>query len=256
MHDVGVLDSCYWLVPFTVANVILLPVRSLTSYTTTFIPSIGIKTEHPLEQTFPPRATTSHTIMSDLPLLPNGLAPPSARRRLVPGQQAIETLMLELNLSVPNERQLAAFARIQEAYAASQAHLNPEFFTPVIVDLDTVLFNGWLSDYMLISWESITGTPCCLSGEPSKESPYEIDRSGNSRLRVRFAVYPSGPREQTWGVILHEMLHAYLDLMSEWRGLKQPHGPLFGPACTAMVRRLALGGLKVHDLDQGAGLTA
>jgi hypothetical protein len=37
--------------------------------------------------------------MSDLPLLPNGLAPPSARRRLVPGQQAIEILMLELNLS-------------------------------------------------------------------------------------------------------------------------------------------------------------
>lgn len=164
--------------------------------------------------------------------------------------------MLELSLSVPNDRQLAAFARIQEAYATSQEHLHPEFFAPVITDLDTVLFNGWLSDYMLISWEQMTGTPCCLSGKPSKESPYEIDRSGASRLRVRFAIYPSGSREQTWGSILHEMLHAYLDLMSEWRGLKQPHGPLFGSACTTMVRRLALGGLKVHDLDQGAGLTA
>jgi hypothetical protein len=191
--------------------------------------------------------------MSDLPLLPNGLAPPSARRRLVPGQQAIEILMLELNLSVLNERQLAAFARIQEAYATSQGHLNPEFFAPVVADLDTVLFNGWLSDYILISWKDGTGTPCCLSRKPSKESPYEADRSGRSRLRVRFTIYPTGPREQTWGGILHEMLHAYLDLMSEWRGLKQPHGPLFGSACTAMVRRLALRGLKVHHVASGAG---
>lgn len=194
--------------------------------------------------------------MSDLPLLHNGLAPPSARRRLVPGQQAIETLMLELSLSIPNERQLAAFTRIQEAYAMSQEHLDPDFFTPVITDLDTVLFNGWLNDYMLISWESMTGRPCCLSGRPSTQPPYETDRSGSERLRVRFAIYTSGPREHTWGGILHEMLHAYLDLMSEWRGLKQPHGPLFGSACTAMVQRLALGGLKVHHLDQGAGLTA
>jgi hypothetical protein len=160
---------------------------------------------------------------------------------------------MELNLSVPNERQLAAFARIQAAYATSQEHLNPEFLTPVITDLDTVLFNGWLSEYMLISWESMTGRPCCLSGKPGKASPYETDRSGDSRLRVRFAIYPSGPREQTWGGILHEMLHAYLDLMSEWRGLKQPHGPLFGSACTAMVQMLALNGFKLHHVDCGAG---
>ena len=145
----------------------------------------------------------------------------------MPGQQAIETLMLELNLSVPDDRKLAAFVRIQEAYAISQEHLNPKFFAPVIADLDAVLFNGWLKDYMLISWESMTGTPCCLSNKPSTQPPYEQGPSGSSRLRVRFAIYPSGPREQTWGGILHEMLHAYLEMMSEWQGLKQPHWPLF-----------------------------
>ena len=161
--------------------------------------------------------------------------------------------MLELNLSIPNDRNLAAFARIQAAYATSQEHLNPEFLAPVIADLDTVLFNGWLSDYLLVSWESMTGTPCCLSNKPNTQPPYEQSPSGNPRLRVRLAIYPSGPKEQTWGGILHEMLHAYLDLMSEWQGLKQPHGPFFSAACTAMVRRLALGGLKVHHVDSGAG---
>jgi hypothetical protein len=161
--------------------------------------------------------------------------------------------MLELNLSIPNDRNLAAFARIQEAYAMSQTNLNPEFFEPVIADLDAVLFNGWLSDYMLIGWETMTGTPCCLSNKPRTQPPYEQSPSGSSKLRIRFAIYSSGPREQTWGGILHEMLHAYLDLISEWQGLKQPHGPLFSTACTAMVRRLALGGLKVHHVDSGAG---
>jgi hypothetical protein len=187
--------------------------------------------------------------MSDLPLLPSGLAPPFARRRLVPGQQACETLISELNLSTPNDWHLAAFARIQEAYAISQPHLNPDFFAPVISDLDAVLFNGRLSEYMLISWENISGTPCCLSSKPTSQPPYETSRSGSSRLRVPLAIYPSGPREMTWGGILHEMLHAYFDLMSEWHGLKQPHGPLFGAACTAVVRRLALEGLKVHHVD-------
>ena len=134
----------------------------------------------------------------------------------------------------------------------SQSYLNSEFFAPVIADLDAILFNGWLSDYM-ITWESITGTPCCLSNKPSTQKPHEKDPSGGSKLRVRLAIYSSGPKEQTWGGILHEMLHSYLDLMSEWHGLKQPHGPLFSAACTAMVRRLALPGLEVSHVDGGAG---
>lgn len=193
--------------------------------------------------------------MSDLPLLPSGLAPPSERRRrLVPGQQACENLMLRFNLSVPNDQQIAAFERIREAYKASQSHLNPGFFAPVIADLDTVLFDGLLNSYMLVGWEDMTSTPCCLSVKPSAHPPYATSRYGSERLRVRFAIHPSGPREQTWRGVLHEMLHAYLDLASDWHGLKQPHGPLFGAACTAMVHRLALSGLKAHHVDGGAGI--
>lgn len=59
--------------------------------------------------------------------------------------------MVELNLSIPNNRHVEASSRIQEAYAISQSHLNPEFFALVIADLNAVLFNGWLNDYTLIN---------------------------------------------------------------------------------------------------------
>ena len=123
----------------------------------------------------------------------------------------------------------------------------------VIADLDAVLYDTLLGDYMLVSWESMAGMRRWLSGKPSAESPYEKRLSGRERLRVRSAIYPSSPREQTWGGVLHGMLHAYLKSMSEWHGLKQLRGPLFGVACTAMVRRLVLEGLKVHHVDGESG---
>ena len=163
--------------------------------------------------------------------------------------------MLRLNLSVPNDLQIAASERILKAYAKSEAHLNAAFLTPVITDLDTVLFDSLLGGHMLISWESMAGMPCCLSGKPYTGPPYEKSRTGSERLRIRFAIYSSIPKEQTWGGILHEMLHAYLDLTSEWHGLRQPHGPLFSAACTAIVRKLTLDGLEVHHVELGADLT-
>lgn len=173
----------------------------------------------------------------------------------MPGQQACEILMLRLNLPIPNERQIAASERILKAYAKSESHLNPEFLTQVIADLDTMLFEGLLGDYMLISWESMAAMPCCLSGKPYTQPPYEKSRKGSERLRVRFAICSSFPKEQTWGGILHELLHAYLDLTSEWHGFKQPHGPLFSAACTAIIRKLALDGLEVQHVELGADWT-
>jgi len=191
--------------------------------------------------------------MSSLPSFPSGLAPPFKHRREVPGQRACGELISGLEQSVLNDWPIAALSRIQTAHAITHEHLNPESFAPVIADLDSVLFDGRLSNYMIVSWESTTGTPCCLSGKPRAEPPHETSRSGSERLRVHFTIYPLGPKEQTWGGILHEMLHTYLDLMSEWHGLKQPHRPLFGAACTAIVGRLALSELKVHHVDGGSG---
>ena len=61
-------------------------------------------------------------------------------------------------------------------------------------------------------------------------------------------ICPSVSKAQEWDDILHEMLHVYLNLMSEWHGLKESHGT----ASTAIVGRLVLSGLKVHHLKLGS----
>ena len=176
------------------------------------------------------------------------------RHRRLPYQIAYEDLMW--SISQPrNDSQKEALSRIRSAYLASHEHLDSEFFSSVLVDLDTVVFDGWLKDYMLVSWEYLAGTPCCLSRESSVQPPYELAPSGSTRLQVRMAIYRSQPKEWTWGGILHEMLHVYFDLESEWHRLSQSHGPSFSDACRVIVNVLALDGLKVHHVDQGADLT-
>lgn len=180
----------------------------------------------------------------------------AGRQRLVPGQQAHEDFVLNL-ASPATALENAALARIRTKHAAtSNKQLNPEFLSEAVADLDTVLFHGCLKDYMLINWVEMTGgTPSCMSRKPDP-SPYETSASGNSQLRVRLPSYRSEPKEQTWGAVLHEMMHAYLDLKSEWHGLKQPHGPMFWESCRAIVTCLALDGLEVHHVELGADLTA
>jgi hypothetical protein len=97
--------------------------------------------------------------------------------------------MLRPNLFIPNDQQIAAFERIRGAYTISQLHLNPEFFAPVIADLDTVSFVNLLSGSILVGWENTTSTPCCLSGKPTVQLSYEESKSGSERLGVRFAIY-------------------------------------------------------------------
>jgi hypothetical protein len=56
-------------------------------------------------------------------------------------------------------------------------------------------------------------------------------------------------KEDIWGAVLHEMVHAYLALMSGWRGmLMKHHGSPFEECCKAVVGRLALEGLEVHHV--------
>lgn len=101
----------------------------------------------------------------------------------MPGQQACENLMLRLNLSIPNGRQIAAFEIIQEACTISQSRLNSELFAPVIAELDMVSSDGLLGDQMLasVSWESMASMPCCLPSKPSAEWPYGTGRPGSER---------------------------------------------------------------------------
>lgn len=77
--------------------------------------------------------------------------------------------------------------------------------------------------------------------------PYNFSRSGISMVLIRLnkTLFKREAKEEIWGTVVHEMLHAYLDLTSDWAGLKVPHhGALFKRSCCAMVGRLGLEGFE------------
>jgi predicted SprT family Zn-dependent metalloprotease len=81
--------------------------------------------------------------------------------------------------------------------------------------------------------------------------PYDLSQSGISMVHIRLnkTMFRLETKEEIWGTILHEMLHAYLDLTTGWVSLRVPHhGVDFERSCEAMVGRLGLRGLEVRHV--------
>jgi hypothetical protein len=135
------------------------------------------------------------------------------------------------------------------AFLPTRDHLSPETFAPVIADLDTVLFKNRLQDNIIIEWAEMTVTRRSMLRGISL--PYDISRSGISKVRIRLneAMFRLDPKEEIWGIVVHELLHDYLDLESNWRGLTKPHhGTLFERSCRALVGRLAIEGFEAKHV--------
>ena len=65
-------------------------------------------------------------------------------------------------------------------------------------------------------------------------------------IRLNKTMFRLEAKEEIRGTVLHEMLHAYLDLTTGWGELRVPHhGELSEQSCGAMLRRLGLVGLEV-----------
>ena len=141
--------------------------------------------------------------------------------------------------------QHAALARLHALFALPKQSLALELFSPIIADLDTVLFNDLLSPRVIVEWALMTRQIRGIS------LPYDFSRSGISMVYIRLnkLLFKRESKEEIWGTVLHEMLHAYLDLTSNWAGLKVPHhGVLFERSCCAMVERLGLRGFEVRHV--------
>lgn len=133
------------------------------------------------------------------------------------------------------------------AFSTTKENLSPEFFAPVIRDLDTVLFDGCLGDRIFVDWIDLPATSCrTLRGV---NLPHGISRISKVKIRLSAAMLETGIKEDIWGTVLHEMIHAYLALTSGWRGmLMRHHGSPFEDCCKAAVGRLALEGLEARHI--------
>jgi len=131
----------------------------------------------------------------------------------------------------------------------TKEHLSPEFFATLISDLDKALFNSSLHDKVLVDWAELPYTSSHVLHEVT--SPYGISIHGISRVRIRYnkAILETDTKEEIWGTIVHEMLHAYLLLTSKWSVMTmRHHGPRFEESSRALVRRLGLDGFEVRHI--------
>lgn len=170
----------------------------------------------------------------------------SSPRRRVSAQEA--HYIPTANLSQPtNGKQTAALFRLRMAFSTTKEHINPEFFVPVIRDLDTVLFSGCLGDRILVQWRDMPSTSRhTLRGV---SLPCGISRISKVKIRLNTVMFGESTNENIWGTVVHEMIHAYLALMSGWRGILMKHrGSVFEECCKAAVGRLALEGLEVQHV--------
>lgn len=166
----------------------------------------------------------------------------------MPVKQAHQELVTNL-AQQPTAYQAAAHTRLRTAFLTNKKYLCPEVLAPTITDLDTFLFNGVLGDRIWIDWAKVTVSRRSMLRGISL--PYDFSRSGISKVRIRLntAMFGIDEKEEIWGTVVHEMLHAYLDLTSNWAGLTKPHhGALFEESCSSMARKLALGGLEARHI--------
>lgn len=207
---------------------------------------IHTTTEPPLEA---PRPATQSTPkkQKQKEKHPLALAQGSPAKRF-PVQQVHQNLIDHL-AQPPRPKQEAAHLRLRAAFLAPAEHLSPSFFDAVIADLDTLLFNDALGDRVYTDWANMTVTRRRMLRGISL--PYDICRSGISKVRVRLnkRMFGIDSKDEIWGTVVHELLHAYLDLMSNWAGLvKAHHGTLFERSCRAMVQKLGLEGFGVMNV--------
>lgn len=166
----------------------------------------------------------------------------------VSSQQAHQDLQSNLD-RFPNAQQIAALSRLRVAFSIEREQSAPESFDSAIADLDTVLFSGYLGDKIVVKWTEMPVTSRCILRGMCL--PKSVDCTGTSEVCIPLnkAMLRLEPKEETWGTIVHEMLHAYICLNSGWSGSMPPHhGAKFERSCAALVDRLALDGFEVRHV--------
>jgi len=119
----------------------------------------------------------------------------------------------------------------------------------VVPHLDTLLFGAQLSSHLTVA---IANLPLnkhkivrgiCL--------PRSVALAGVTAARIRLnrTMLEQESRQEIWGTLVHEMLHAWLDLTADWRGLLgSHHGKAFERSCRSLVEKLGFSGFEVRHV--------
>ena len=182
---------------------------------------------------------------------------------------------------------VAARQRLSDAYYAAYGTRSPGLLIKVINDIDTVVFGGVLRNRILIHWIDFSVFTRPLHSAPDaaaakKQDDGELKSNLNPppflattvlppakfRDSVRPAIYLNAEvmcvaarsQVQPFALLLHEMLHAYLAILSRPSAPNAPeeledfgsaaneHDAAFEETCEVLASRLGFKGLRGRDL--------
>lgn len=182
------------------------------------------------------------TIRSSSPFQYDSVIPKTAR-----GTISQAHAQLAYNLSqASTAAQAYASSTLRVLFAEPATELTILSAVPL---LDTLLFDSQLfsrltvkfSDLPLNKHKILRGI--CL--------PRSIGAAGvtSAKISLNRAVLELESREEIWGTLVHEMLHAWLDLTADWRGLLgSHHGKAFEQSCELLVKKLGFCDLEARHV--------
>jgi hypothetical protein len=142
-----------------------------------------------------------------------------------------------------SQRQEEARHRLLAAYNLPSQKMTADLFIKIFNDLDIVLFNGMLRNRVHIQWKIMRGAYFAgLTTEPTWTSESTVPLKGAKiSLNLHMDSKELAP-EYFWGVVVHEMLHAYLAIVTHNETLEHdtddPNGPLFRRSGIVLAWRL------------------
>ncbi|KAK5112816.1 hypothetical protein LTR85_011150 [Meristemomyces frigidus] len=198
--------------------------------------------------TFYPDITREElSIIQDRRYLPSGRYDYPRPDQLLSKNEAYGRLRAFLS-GPENDSERHAHNNLERAWSVPANSVTPDLYIKIFNDLDELLFDGQLCNRVLVTWEDLHGD---LLGNTSSRSNGNCCPADRIHIQLDRNMFYEESKAKVWGTLVHEMLHAYMFVMTDDASA---HPREFGNACRALGRALGLQGLRgddvIHDEDR------
>jgi len=188
--------------------------------------------------------------------LAEGMRPKKPSRGLIrdpPKRVSLEEARAQLARSLSmlmTDTQVQAWTRLQCEVAVEQPNIHRDQLINSFADLDTVLFNDTLAGRVKVIWKDMIILEDRMIG--AQCHPAAISRHGVTKCKIwlNHIILNMDDGADVWGTLIHEMLHAYLDLHTGLFGMfRSHHGDAFRQSCAKIAERLNLPGVGWENMS-------
>ncbi|KAK6395349.1 hypothetical protein LTR65_000819 [Meristemomyces frigidus] len=179
------------------------------------------------------------SILQDRRYLPSGRHDYPRPNELVSSNEAYQSLRDFLSNSATDSED-RAHDRLENAW--NMNHATPDLFIKIFNDLNELLFDNQLYNRVFLTWEDL---PDELLGRTGSRSDCTCCPADRIQIQLDRAMFYEESKSKIWGTLVHEMLHAYMFVVTDH---ESAHGRDFERACRALGAALGFRGLRGDDI--------